>query len=471
MKDKFRIILIDPKNKYANTYFPTGLCYLSSYLKKKLGNKIEIKILNVSDNSLNEVLEFNPDLVGFTSFTHTFNLTCNMAARIKKINPDIKLIIGGQHISMASWSMPKVFDYGVLGEGEESFLPLVNFILNNDKDINQLTGIQYWSDNSLEVLPKTPPIEPLDDIPFPDRDNIKNIESIITFDNFRKFHHTGLRSMQVTTSRGCPYKCKFCQPSFLWGKFRMHSADYIAEEIEYIHSKFGINAIMIEDDLFTGSKKRIAKLIEELGKKNLLGKIIYHAGARTVQIDEEWTSLLKQLGIVSIEFGIESGSDEIAKYLKGGPATTMINKRAINFLNEADISVHASFIAGSPPETMKDLKQTRDMIKWIRHKHKNNTCGICLATALPGTGLWDDALESGLINKANIDWNKLATLEDIPSNEDKIIYLNKHIPAKRLLRTIKLINFKMKIGTLAEFVLAIPRRIKKIAKKIISRFF
>ncbi len=111
MTDKFRIALVDPKNKYANKYFPTGLCYLSSYLKKFIGDKIEIKILNISNDSLNSVLEFNPNLVGFTSFTHTFNIACKMAANIKKTKPDIKLVIGGQHISMASWSMPEVFDY------------------------------------------------------------------------------------------------------------------------------------------------------------------------------------------------------------------------------------------------------------------------------------------------------------------------------------------------------------------------
>jgi radical SAM superfamily enzyme YgiQ (UPF0313 family) len=468
MYDKSRIALIDPQKNYESAYIPTGLCYLSSYLKKYSKTKIEIKIFNVPYDSLNNVLDFQPNIIGITSFTHTFNLACKMADFLKKNDPSVKLIIGGQHISMASWSMPKVFDFGVLGEGEETFFQLVNaLILEKNGKINNLTGIQYWENNQLVVLPKTPPIDPLDNIPFPDREIIDGIEKIITFDNFRKFHRTGLRSMQVTTSRGCPYKCKFCQPSYLWGKFRMHSAEYTAEEIDYIHSKFKINAIMIEDDLFTGSKKRIARLIDELSKKNLIGKIIYHAGARTVQIDKEWIELLKQLGVVTVEFGIESGSDEIAKYLKRGITTTEINKRAIHLLNEANIGVHASFIVGSPPETKKDLNQTMNIIKWIRKKHKNNTCGICIATALPGTGLWDYALESNLIDKTNINWDKLSSLESIPSDEKNLIYLNKHIPAKKLIRNIKILNFKMRMGTPTEFVLAIPRRIRKIVKKLV----
>lgn len=466
MSEKYRIALIDPKKNYENTYIPTGLCYLSSYLKNKIKDKIELQIFTIPFQDLYKVFEFEPHLVGITSFTHNYELACKMADYIKDANPEIKLIIGGQHISMASWSMPQVLDFGVLGEGEETFFKLVNF-LRNEEDFEQLTGIQYWEENEIIELPKTPPIQPLDSIPFPDREIIENIEKIIVNDNFRKFRRSGLRSMQVTTSRGCPYKCKFCQPSFLWGKYRMHSSEYTAEEINHIHKKYGINAIMIEDDLFTGSKKRMVQLIEELGQRNLIGNIIYYAGARAVQIDKEWTELFKQLGVVMVELGIESGSDKVAGYLKRGIASTEINKRAINLLNEANIGIHGSFIVGSPPETENDLQETESLIKWIRKNHKYNTCGVCLATALPGTELWDDAIERGLINKENIDWNKLATLETIPDNERDIIYLNKHIESKKLIRNIKQINFKMKIGTPREFINAIPRRVKKVVRKIV----
>jgi len=471
MIDTYRIALIDPKNNYGNMYVPTGFCYLSSYLKKYIEEDFDLKIFNIDIESLNKVIDYSPNLVGFTSFTHTFNLACRMAEIIKKkTNPEIKLVLGGQHVSMASWSMPKTFDYGVLGEGEESFLNLVRYLISGgNEDINQLTGIQYWNNNKYIELPKTPPIVPLDNIPFPDRDIIENIEEIINFDNFRKFRRTGIRSMQITTSRGCPYKCKFCQPSYLWGKFRMHSAEYTAEEIAYIHSKYNINAIMIEDDLFTGSKKRVAKIIEELSKKNLIGKIIYHAGARALQIDKEWAELLNNLGVVKVELGIESGSDKIAKYLKRGTATAEITRRAINFLNDYNIGVYASFIAGSPPETMDDLKQTEKMIRWIRKNHQNNTSGLCIATALPGTDLWEDAIKRGLIDKENINWDKLATLKSIPKNEDEMIYLNMHIPAKKLLRKANMMHWKMRIGTPKEFVTAIPRRTKKVLKNTINR--
>ena len=89
----------------------------------------------------------------------------------------------------------------------------------------------------------------------------------------------------------------------------MHSPEYIAEEINYIYTKYNINAIHIEDDLFISSKKRTNELIDLLNKKNLLNKIVYYIAGRTKQIDPEWVELLQQLGVAKVEFGIESGSE------------------------------------------------------------------------------------------------------------------------------------------------------------------
>jgi len=462
----YRIALINPVVDRRIYYIPTGLCYLSSYVKKHIKNEVDVKILNISRPSVNRILEYSPDIVGFTSLTHTFNLVCQMAAYLKRLRPDLRLIMGGQHLSMAPWSMPKTFDYGILGEGEESFLRLVSSLLSGrDVDREHLDGVQHWNHDQLESVPRLPLIDPLDSIPFPDRENVENLEAIITYDHPGWFNTTGLRSMQLTTSRGCPYKCMFCQPSILWDKYRMHSADYIGDEIKHVHNRFGINAILIEDDLFTGSKGRAADLVENLGRKNILGQTIYYVAARASQIDREWVKLLKQLGVVKVELGIESGSDEIAKYLKRGVVSTEVNKRAISLLNEENVGVSASFMAGSPPEKMSDLRQTFEMMKWIRRNHRGNTCGISVATPLPGTGLWDHAVRTGLIDPQNFNWDRL-TRGSIPSDESKMVYLNSHIPAKRLLRAIRMVNLRLSVGTPREFISAIPRRTRELIKRI-----
>lgn len=465
--DKFKIALIDPLTQPQPNYIPTGLCYLSSYIKKAIGDKVIIKIFPVMAHRLNQISEFNPDLVAFSSLTHNFILVQKMAVELKQMNEDLPLLLGGQHISMAPWSMPAIFDYAILGEGEEAFLRFIQYIMDSSgQNLTNLNNLQYWDKSELKALPKLPMIEPLDQIPFPDRESIKGIEAIITQDSHRKFNRTGLRNMQLTTSRGCPFKCKFCQPSVMWDKFRMHSPEYIAEEINYIYLKYNINAIHIEDDLFISSKKRITELIDLLNKKNLLKKIVYYIAGRTKQIDPELVELLQQLGVAKVEFGIESGSDRISNYLKGGSAGAEINKHAISLLNDAGIAVYASFIAGSPPETWEDFELTRSMIKWIKRSGKLNTCGLSFATPLPGTYLWDYAVRKGLIDPGNFDWEMLNTLARAPKDKSELIYLNENIPPEDLLKIVKRINLHMYLGTPREFLLSIPRRMVKIPRKI-----
>ena len=464
---KYRIAFVNTIFHGRVDYLPTGLCYLTAYLKKHIDEKIEVKIFNIYESNYTKLLDFKPNFIGFTSFTHNYNIIRRIAGKIKATNPEIKLAIGGPHITMAPWSMDKVFDYAMIGEGEAVTLQMINHLIDGDHEaVDNLGGIQIMKGDTPVLNPHPGNIPNLDDIPFPDREVVDGLETIITADHANWFNRSGLRTMQLTTSRGCPYKCFFCQPSIMWGKYRMHSPEYIASEIEYIHNKFGISAILIEDDLFTGNKKRVAKVIDLLGSKDLLNKIVYYAGARTSQIDDDWVRLFKELGIVKVEFGIESGSDEVAAYLKKGKSSAEVNKKAISMLNENGIAAFGSFIAGAPPEKMSDLKQTYKLIKWIKKNDPRNTCGIGIATPLPGTGLWNEAVEKGIIKQADIDWDKLASLDRIPTEPEQLYYINEHIPPKKLLKSTKMMNFKMWVGSPKEFVSALPRRGKKLYRKL-----
>jgi len=466
MMTPYRAILVNPASDGAVlNYVPTGLCYLNSYLKKYSPSGSEAHVLNISFQDVGRIKDACPDLVGFTAYTHNYKLTIRLAESVRSALPDATLIIGGPHITNAPLSMDEVFDLGVIGEGEETFLKLMQTLAEGG-DPRELHGIQYFEDGQIRSNPRTPLIEPLDKIPYPDRECVEDIESVITSSHPGWFFRGEMRSMQLTTSRGCPYKCIFCQPSAMWKKLRMHSAEYVADEIAFIRRKYAINAIFVEDDLFTGSKKRVATLVDLLAKRDLIGKIWYYVGARTAQIDQDWVSLFRDLGVVKVEFGIESGSDDIASYLKNRKESRAVNERAISMLNDAGISIYASFIAGAPPERMSDLKRTFSMIRWIKRNHIGNTAGINILTPLPGTDLWDYAVRNGVIETEGFDWNRLATRASVPRQADEIVYLNENIPRQKLIRTIRRTNLRMRIGTPKEFMHALPRRTKKLISKL-----
>jgi anaerobic magnesium-protoporphyrin IX monomethyl ester cyclase len=465
MSKPFHIILIDGSEVIKGGFIPTGLCYLSAYLKKHIDNDlIRISIITRPSMSLDSLFAMEPDLVGYTTFTHSFQQVAVQAKKWRQRFPDLLLVLGGQHISMAPWSLPREFNYGVIGEGEETFLQLVELAIQNKplKSI-EIAGTEFWSDNNLIVAPSRNQIEPLDTIPFPDREIIVDLQEMMTVSHINVFGHTKTRTIQITTSRGCPHRCRFCQPSLLWGKYRMHSAGYIANELDEAINKFGANAILIEDDLFSISKKRIQDLIEILREKKILGKAEFYIAARTSQIDSDWVQMYKELNVVKVELGIESGSDKIASYLKTGISDKKTNKKAISLLNKAGIGVYASFIIGSPPETMKDLFKTIKMIYWIQTKFRLNQCGINIATPLPGTLLWDDAVERSLIQPSPnaMDWSKVSSLQKFPKSTNDFIPLSLHIKPHILIRIAKCINVFLLVGTPTQFLYALPRRLKK----------
>jgi anaerobic magnesium-protoporphyrin IX monomethyl ester cyclase len=195
VQKKFKIALVDPLLAEGPLYIPTGLCYLSAYLKRTLAAKVEIRILSSSLRTLDQLFDFDPDLIGFSALTHNFNMVRKIAIEIKKTRKSVPLVLGGQHISMAPWSMPAEFDYAILGEGEEAFLRFVQ-ALRSDSVADKATwpGVQFRENGKLVAVPKLGLIEPLDNIPFPDRDSVTDIESIITLDSYRRFNKSGLRS-------------------------------------------------------------------------------------------------------------------------------------------------------------------------------------------------------------------------------------------------------------------------------------
>ncbi|MEI6088920.1 MAG: radical SAM protein [bacterium] len=467
-KDKLKILFLEPETGSRYNYIPMGLAYLSSYIKKHCAIPVETIIVRHSENEIDQILAYNSDIIGITAMTHNYNTANIIAERIKSIVPNQNIILGGQHITSAPDSLFPSFNCAIAGEGEAAFLQYVNaFIDSEEIDYSQINNLVYWKDGNIQINARLPFIDPIDSISYPDREAVNGFENIIKSNNFGRFNRNDIRWIQLTTSRGCPYKCKFCQPSVLWGKYRMHSAEYVADEIEYVVNKYNINAIQVEDDLFTGNKTRLIKIIELLEQKNLLGKIVFNVAARAEQINEEWVELFQKIGIVKVELGIESGSDKVAEYLKNSKKTTQnINLKAIVLLNKNDIAVFGSFIAGAPIEEYKDLIQSKKFMLKIKKMHKNNECSIGLATPLPGTELWDYTIQKGLINKEDFDWNRLSTLAGIPKDLSIPVYLNENIPIEKTVKVIKSINRRMWMGSPLDFLKAVPRRIKKIPAKI-----
>jgi radical SAM superfamily enzyme YgiQ (UPF0313 family) len=392
----------------GDRYPPFGLLYLATYLEKKIGFK-NTKIIDKNfEDIMTGVDKYKPDLVGISAMTIHYEEATDLAQTIKN-DLNIPVIIGGVHISLLPTSFRKCFDIGVIGEGEETIKELISLYQKKEKfnpqELRKIKGIIFWNENKkLEMTDRREFIKNLDDIPAP---NYKYADKRY----FEPKPIIGLGKLGIRgwilTSRGCPFRCRFCATSAFWGSglTRFHSPEYIVSHIKYLKEEFKINHLLFGDDLFTLNKDHLRKVAELCEEENLLKDITTTAQARANTVDDEMCEICQRLNIKILQFGFESGSKKILQWLKGSSVSPEINWQAIETCARHKIKIFGSLMMGVPSETIGDMKETYEFIK--RAVKKGAYLFLFVATPFPGEEFWDVAKERKKVYE-NMDFSKLS---------------------------------------------------------------
>lgn len=375
-----KILLINPPDlgrsygkisKYVPpTAPPLGLLYIASFLEK---NNYDVSVLDAYAENLNlsqtlkRIIDFKPDIIGFTAVTITFPIVKTLAKMIKK-NIDCTIAVGGPHSSACQKeiSKDKNIDFVIQGEGEKNFLEIIQ-----GKDISE--GF----------------IENLDEIPFPAWHLI----------DLSKYHHALFESYaypltSIITSRGCPYNCIFCASKIIFGKkTRFRSIDNVMQEIDMLKEGYGINGLEFRDDTLFLSKERTLELCEKIKEKNMIwignirADVVCRLGLETLK-------KMKISGCRLIEVGCESGNQNILNELKKGITIEQI-KQAFFLINWAKIDTLAFFIYGSYGETKKTMEKTLQLAKDI----KPTFVEFFILNPHPGTEAYNIFIKKKLLDK------------------------------------------------------------------------
>lgn len=367
---------------------PMGIAYVGAYLEKHLPD-CETRVIE----NLEDALNWEPDLVGISSVTPNFPHAIEMAREIHK-HRHVPVVLGGPHITGMPSSLPAEFAAGVLSEGEASFLDIARVVALRkgiqQADLAEIAGLVHHGKGGPAVTKARPFIRPLDEIPFPKRD------------------WPGIEYMPLWSfsSRGCPYRCRFCSTAEFWESYRMHSAQYVIDELNMLIDNFDAQFHLFMDDLFAVNIKRLAE-IAELAKTELRRPMELTATIRADLVTEKMCRLLQQVGVIYCHLGLESGSDRVLSYLKKESTTAARNQAAIDMLHEYGIQSIGSFIIGAPMEEDEDLQLTYDFIERNTRSGKLMSFTFGPLVAFPGTAVWDHARSRGLIDEATLDWRTL----------------------------------------------------------------
>ena len=367
-------------------YPPLGLLYVAAGLKAWSDADVELldsPALHIDQKAITQrVADIKPDIVGIQTMTFTLVDAIQTVRTVKSVCPESHLCLGGPHVNIFPQETLSIngVDSLVLGEGERPFADMVNAI-SNGSDIADIEGVVVMRNGIAGSLQARPLVSNLDDLPQPDRDLLDN----------SLYWSVLAKSRPITTamtSRGCPYKCIFCDRPHLGKKFRSRSASNVVDEMEDC-TKRGIKEIFLYDDTFTINRERVFEIRDEVKRRGL--KMQWDARARANTLDAEVVKAMKDCGVARLHIGVESGSPRILKVLRKGITVEQAHK-AFDLCRKFGVTTLAYFMLGNPTETREDIDMTMQFIS----KCRANYAHIAITTPFPGTELYHMGLQQGL---------------------------------------------------------------------------
>jgi anaerobic magnesium-protoporphyrin IX monomethyl ester cyclase len=400
----------DPKLWEAmQPYPPLGTLYAASYLRQH-GYEVALfdAMLAESEDEWGDALErYQPQFA--VLYEDNFNYLSKMCllrmreAAFKMIDMAktcscMVILCGADATDHAEEYLKKGADYVLLGEGEETLVELLgNLTGQNDAMTEKILGLVYSSgDGGFIRNPRRPDIKELDSLPFPAWD-------LVDIEKYRKIwmERHGHFSMNMVTTRGCPFHCNWCAKP-IWGqRYHSRSPENVVDEMKWLKEIYQPDHIWFADDIFglkPGWLPRFGELIEAEGVR-LPFKCLSRADLlyRPGEVDA-----LKRGGAQTVWMGAESGSQKILDAMDKGTKVEQI-KEAARLLKAAGIRACFFLQFGYPGETRKEIEQTLQLVR----DSDPDDIGVSVSYPMPGTKFFQ-AVQTQLGEKQN--WQNSADL-------------------------------------------------------------
>ncbi len=380
-----RISFIEARSPGAHVYskFPIprlGAVLLSTILRER-GFEVKAFIEDTAEPDWTYIE--NSDLVCISTITPTAVRAYSIADRLKK--KGIPIIIGGAHPSFMAEEALEHADFVVRGEGDYSLPALIQHLTKGKPALKDIKGISYRDkDGRVINNPPHPLITDLDRLPEPD---------------FSLVHNWSPSNIYpVSTSRGCPFNCKFCSVIQMFGrKYRFKSVEATVKEFRYV-SEISKATKFIVDDNFTANKKRTKEILRAVISEGIRFK--WSAQVRTdVARDRELLKLMADSGCDTTYIGFESINPRtLEAYNKSQDVDDIV--RCIKTVKDHGIYIHGMFVLGADTDDLETIRETAD----FAIKLGIDTVQFVILTPLPGTPFYYEMRDAGRL--LHTDWSK-----------------------------------------------------------------
>lgn len=368
---------------------PLGLLYLAKVLEKE-GHSVEIIDFCVEKFSKERLQKTLPsmDAVGITVRSYEIKSVFMISDLIKKTDYNIPIIVGGPHCTIQPQQALLETQADICVEGEaENIITKIADALEGEINLANIPGVYYKDKGLVKKGPPTEIIDDLDSIPFPARHLVNQYD----YGTFQGVSIYKGKVTSISTSRGCPFNCRFCTNPAITKIYRLRSAENVVEEIKEIEQKY--DSIQIVDENFLVNKKRANRILDLIIKEKYDIELGIW-GIRIDAADEYLFKKMKKAGVKFVVFGIESGNQDVLDFYDKRITLDQIQK-SVKLARDKGFITQGNFILGSPLETKKHIINTINFAK----KLPLDFVQFSPLGYLKGSRLWTEAVANGKIRK------------------------------------------------------------------------
>lgn len=328
-----------------------------------------------------------PDLLMIGGFSWECSQINRILDFVKQKNKNIRTVVGGNILTtgpdVAMQAMPSA-DIGVIGEGEETAVELVEILMQHGPDPSRLKccdglifrdGVHGTVTTARRIIRTK-----LEDLPLPDRDGFE----------YEKFVQRG-GPIIVSATRSCPFNCSFC---FHFEPYRQRCLDSLFDEIEYLLQRYRVDFLHFDDELFATREEVLKEFCERIARY----EINYEFYIRVTDVTDEKMQWLKNSGCVGIGLGLESFDERILKSMHKKTVPEQIDM-ALKIVRRNGMGFMGNFIFGDVNDTMDTVQTSLQ----YRKDHPTYNISIYNIRTLPGNEIYQNALERGII-KDEVDF-------------------------------------------------------------------
>lgn len=421
-----KIICSTLNAKYIHTNI--AIRYLKAFAQPEFN--IDLAEYTIKDpvmNIVTDLIQKKPKIIGFSCYIWNIEETIKVVKMIKKIDPSIKIIVGGPEVTydVMDWmNSVNEFDFIVIGEGEETFKQLL-VELTGEHNIEKVHGIAFRKDGVVKINPQRNKLD------------LRELPSPFRFEE--DLPHLSKRVTYIETSRGCPFSCQFCLSSIEVG-VRYFDREKIKEDIRYL-MKNGARTIKFVDRTFNISRSYAMEMFQFLIDEHLPGTVFQFEITADIMRPEVIEFLNKEAppGLFRFEIGVQSTNDYTNELVMRKQNFEKLSRTVTMVKDGGKIDQHLDLIAGLPEEDYHSFRKTFNDVFAMRPEELQ----LGFLKLLRGTGLRLRAEEHHYVYMDNAPYemlgNNVLSFDDIIKIKQVEDVLEKYWNAHRMDFTIEYI--------------------------------